>query len=378
MASRNKLVLVAGIAALLAAPVSFAGLTPFSQNFEALTLASPTALSGIGFLIAGNDFDGNTAGFPPYGTFKFFYGNFAAPNGGPAFSSIATGEGGIPQGLQYLNVYSDYNCCAPATINGHGDITAPFDYVQSSVFQEQIIALADIGPTTSWILSFDSKLPSSSGCDTTVSSDCKAFIRLIDPITFATTYAAEFNAKTQSNATWTHVDLVVNVSDPLLAGVILQFGFLSDSRQFGNTGVYYDNISFAKDSDTDGFVDTADNCPVTFNPTQVDSDGDGRGDACDNCRLVSNANQLDANLDGYGNICDADINNSGTVTSADFGLMRSVLGQAIGASATAAASDMNGSGTVTSADFGLLRARLGTVVGPSGWACAGTIPCPPP
>ena len=117
---------------------------------------------------------------------------------------------------------------------------------------------------------------------------------------------------------------------------------------------------------------------MTFNPTQVDSDGDGRGDACDNCRLVSNANQLDANLDGYGNICDADINNSGTVTSADFGLMRSVLGQAIGASATAAASDMNGSGTVTSADFGLLRARLGTVVGPSGWACAGTIPCPPP
>jgi hypothetical protein len=37
---------------------------------------------------------------------------------------------------------------------------------------------------------------------------------------------------------------------------------------------------------------------------------------------------------------------------------------------------MNGSGTVTTADFGLLRARLGTpVAGQSGLACAGTIPC---
>jgi hypothetical protein len=37
---------------------------------------------------------------------------------------------------------------------------------------------------------------------------------------------------------------------------------------------------------------------------------------------------------------------------------------------------MNGSGTVTTADFGLLRARLGTVPGPSGLTCAGTVPCP--
>ena len=107
-----------------------------------------------------------------------------------------------------------------------------------------------------------------------------------------------------------------------------------------------------------------------------DTDGDGVLDPHDNCTLVANPTQLDANADGYGNICDADINNSGTVTSADFGLLRSVLGQAAGASATAAASDMNGSGTVTSSDFGLLRARLGTPVGPSGLACAGTIPCP--
>jgi hypothetical protein len=76
-----------------------------------------------------------------------------------------------------------------------------------------------------------------------------------------------------------------------------------------------------------------------------DTDGDGMVDIGDNCRLTANALQQDANLDGFGNICDA---------------------------------DMNSSGTVTTADFGLLRARLGTAPGPSGLACAGTIPCPGP
>ena len=108
----------------------------------------------------------------------------------------------------------------------------------------------------------------------------------------------------------------------------------------------------------------------------VDTDGDGVFENADNCSLVANPTLLDADGDGYGNLCDADLNNSGTVTSADFGLMRSVLGQAAGSSSLAATADMNGSGTVTSADFGLLRARLGTTPGPSGLACAGTIPCP--
>jgi hypothetical protein len=36
-----------------------------------------------------------------------------------------------------------------------------------------------------------------------------------------------------------------------------------------------------QDSDTDGQLDGADNCPHTYNPTQVDGDSDGLGDACD-------------------------------------------------------------------------------------------------
>ena len=107
-----------------------------------------------------------------------------------------------------------------------------------------------------------------------------------------------------------------------------------------------------------------------------DTDLDAVLDPLDNCRITPNPTQLDADQDGYGNICDADLNNSGTVTTADFGLLRSVLGQSASLNALTAAADMNGSGTVTTADFGLLRARLGTAPGPSGLACAGTIPCP--
>ena len=150
----------------------------------------------------------------------------------------------------------------------------------------------------------------------------------------------------------------------------------------GNNSLYRVDLTTALepvDIDGDTVTNALDNCPITSNAAQTNSDADARGDACDNCIANSNITQLDANGDGYGNLCDADINNSGTVTTADFGLLRSVLGQAITFSATAAASDMNGSGTVTTADFGLLRARLGTgVAGLSGLACAGTVPCPTP
>ena len=144
----------------------------------------------------------------------------------------------------------------------------------------------------------------------------------------------------------------------------------------------------ARNSDLGIYVMNADGTgqtPLTNNPAidtspawqlPTDIDSDGVIDLSDNCKLVANPTQLDANGDGYGNICDADLNNSGTVTTADFGLLRSVLNQAAGSSATAAAADLNGSGTVTTADFAILRARLNTAPGPSGLVCAGTIPCP--
>ena len=37
------------------------------------------------------------------------------------------------------------------------------------------------------------------------------------------------------------------------------------------------------DTDGDGVCDSADNCPLVYNPDQKDTDGDGIGDACDKC-----------------------------------------------------------------------------------------------
>ncbi len=59
-----------------------------------------------------------------------------------------------------------------------------------------------------------------------------------------------------------------------------------------------------QDSDSDGIVDTADNCPYTANTDQTDTDGDGVGDACDNCVATANIDQEDTDADGVGDVCD--------------------------------------------------------------------------
>ncbi len=57
------------------------------------------------------------------------------------------------------------------------------------------------------------------------------------------------------------------------------------------------------ETDGDGIVDLADNCPAIPNPGQPDGDGDTRGDACDNCPVVANPDQADADGDGVGDAC---------------------------------------------------------------------------
>jgi hypothetical protein len=66
----------------------------------------------------------------------------------------------------------------------------------------------------------------------------------------------------------------------------------------------------------DGFLDSEDNCPNTYNPLQEDGDGNGVGDACedldgdgavnawDNCPSISNSRQRDQDGDGIGDACD--------------------------------------------------------------------------
>ncbi len=60
----------------------------------------------------------------------------------------------------------------------------------------------------------------------------------------------------------------------------------------------------AVDSDEDGFLDSVDNCPYTYNPGQEDGDEDGVGDVCDNCPTESNSGQANGDGDDYGDACD--------------------------------------------------------------------------
>jgi hypothetical protein len=84
------------------------------------------------------------------------------------------------------------------------------------------------------------------------------------------------------------------------------------------------------DTDGDGAIDSADNCPDVANPDQADADADGIGDLCepdsdsdgviddfDNCATVPNANQTDTDGDGDGDVCDGDDDNDGVGDSAD-------------------------------------------------------------
>jgi hypothetical protein len=65
--------------------------------------------------------------------------------------------------------------------------------------------------------------------------------------------------------------------------------------------------SMGPDTDSDGFRDACDNCPLSANSNQLDTDNDGVGDACDTCPLVPNPAQLegDVNGDTFVNLTDA-------------------------------------------------------------------------
>jgi len=199
----------------------------YDQGFETLTPGNPqqgqpTDLATDGWLVGANVFESDGT------TFAYDYFAFEAPNGGPAFSAVAVGEGGPAQGAQQLSIYSDYN----NQDHGIGRI------IEAIVFRERNIVAGDIGTTITF--AFDAKRGNIEGASTAL-----AFIKTLDPgAGFATT---NFITEDTTNlpATWNTFTIQITI-DASLVGQRLQYGFQNRASNFEGSGVFYDNVSFCK------------------------------------------------------------------------------------------------------------------------------------
>lgn len=212
----NKTLIIATLASLSA--TAAASITVYSQDFEGLNATSPTALGDDGWLVGANVFS-------PGGDFLYNYFAFPAPNGGPAFSSIATGQGGPAQGNQQLVVYSDYN---------NGD-HANGNIIEANFFREYTVGADNVGQT--WSFSFDYKLGDIAGGSTAL-----AFIKTLNPADgFAMTNFVTFDT-TNADTLWSSQTLSLFI-DASLEGQLFQIGFLNTATNFESSGIFYDNIN---------------------------------------------------------------------------------------------------------------------------------------
>lgn len=195
-----------------------AALSPYTQSFEGLVLAAPTALSGDGWIVYGNVYSADHA------TYFYGYGPYPAPNAGSAFCALAAGQGGPEQGTQQLSVYSDYN----NTDHALGR------QIESNVYREQAITAGDVGNI--WTFQFDAKLG-----NLVAPSTALAFIKTLNPAAgWATTNFVSVNT-TAIPTTWNTYTASLTI-DAGLVGQILQIGFSNTATGYLSSAVFYDNV----------------------------------------------------------------------------------------------------------------------------------------
>jgi hypothetical protein len=212
----------------------------YQQDFESLTPApqdQPTSLANDGWDVFGNVFlaDGTT--------FFRAFGPFDAPNGGPGFCAVATGQGGPPQGEQQLVNYSDYN---------NGVDQAAGRRTEALVFQEFFITADQVGKTITF--AFDAKNgdindPAAENCINTPNPPCdstaKAFVKTFIVPAFILTNEINLPATPSTSpwqVNWDRYEIVLGPIVPELEGQLLQVGFSATAQNFEPSGVLYDNI----------------------------------------------------------------------------------------------------------------------------------------
>jgi hypothetical protein len=156
--------------------------------------------------------------------------------------------------------------------------------------------------------------------------------------------------------------LVFNVNNPFNPAYVTR---IASTNDFSPEGMKF--VSATKSADGTPFLLVSNEVSSTTRRYNLslapDADNDGVPDITDNCVTVANNDQRDTDSDGFGNICDADLDNDGLVGFSDFGLFRSVFGQAGASSGAADNADLDGDGLVGFSDFGLFRSMFGLAPG---------------
>ena len=166
--------------------------------------------------------------FAPNGDYLGGGGGTAAPNGGN-ISNVTSGEAGIDQGIQYLNVFSNYGD------NGNHEAG---NILETSVYREFIIAAGDTG---TYRFSFDARRPAENGV--VDPSTAAAFIKVLDPNNgYATVVNLTEDMTSISDAEWASFSIDITVDGEARAGQIIQFGFNNRATNYNPSAVLYDNV----------------------------------------------------------------------------------------------------------------------------------------
>lgn len=203
------------------------GLRPYAQDFEALDIMSPSGLSDDSWGVFANVFDSG-------GGYAYGYGTNPAPNGGPAFSAIDTGNQGANQGTQYISAYSDYN---------NQDHGAGF-LINALLFQEQEVGSVDVGKVYSFSFDYLKSPVVTNGDGQTTTAAFLKVLRSSDN-TFAEIVIDSLDTTNASTTTWASTTLQITI-DASMVGETLQFGFESSATAFADSGRFYDNLVFGE------------------------------------------------------------------------------------------------------------------------------------